>query len=173
VPAVPSCIIEPIWEQFHALLPERVDTHPLGCHRPRVPDRIVFDKLVQVLVLGAAYGKIGDTTCSATTIRRRRDEWISAGAFAELEPLCLEAYDRIVGLELGDVSVDGCIVKAPRGPGRGPPGAPRTVLLEHRPQNPRTPRERLDQPARSADHRGRRLIHLDKFRSRDLSILHS
>lgn len=138
MPAVPSCIIEPIWEQFHALLPEIVDTHPLGCHRPRVPDRIVFDKLVQVLVLGAAYGKIADTTCSATTIRRRRDEWISAGAFAELEQLCLEAYDRIVGLELGDVSVDGCIVKAPCGGqaagkspvDRGKQGTKRSVLTD-------------------------------------------
>ncbi|MGH3951910.1 MAG: IS5/IS1182 family transposase, partial [Pseudonocardiaceae bacterium] len=55
MPAVPSFIIEPVWDQFAALLPERIDTHPLGCHRPRIPDRVVFDKLVQVLVLGAAY----------------------------------------------------------------------------------------------------------------------
>lgn len=74
MPAVPSSIIEPIWHQFEALIPPIVDEHPLGCHRPRVSDRIVFDKLVQVLVLGAAYAKVADNTCSATTIRRRRDE---------------------------------------------------------------------------------------------------
>ena len=39
-------LIEPIWEQFRALLPEREVNHPLGCHRPRIPDRIVFEKLV-------------------------------------------------------------------------------------------------------------------------------
>ena len=52
---------------------------------------------------------------SATTIRRRRDEWITAGIFKQLEQICLEAYDRIVGLDLDDVAVDGCIVKAPCG----------------------------------------------------------
>jgi hypothetical protein len=76
---------------------------------------VVFDKLVQVLVLGCAYGKIADASCSATTLRRRRDEWIAAGVFAELERLTLECYDQVVGLELGDIAVDGCIVKAPCG----------------------------------------------------------
>jgi hypothetical protein len=45
VPALPSCLIEPIWEQFAALLPERRDRHPLGCHRPRICDRTVFELL--------------------------------------------------------------------------------------------------------------------------------
>ncbi len=115
VPALPSFIIDPLWDQFAALLPELVDDHPLGCHRPRIPDRMVFDKLIQVLVLDAAYDRIADSTCSATTIRRRRDEWITAGLFTELEQICLDAYDRIVGLELENVTVDGCIVKAPCG----------------------------------------------------------
>ena len=70
MPAVPSCIIEPVWDQFQALIPAVADDHPLGCHRPRIADRVVFDKLVQVLVLGAAYEKISETGCSATTIRR-------------------------------------------------------------------------------------------------------
>jgi hypothetical protein len=47
--------LEPIWEQFIALLPERKSDHPLGCHRPRVPDGVLFEKLVQVLVFGCAY----------------------------------------------------------------------------------------------------------------------
>jgi hypothetical protein len=28
--------------------------HPLGCHRSRIPERVVFEKLVQVLVFGGA-----------------------------------------------------------------------------------------------------------------------
>ncbi|WP_436702483.1 IS5 family transposase [Nocardioides sp. BYT-33-1] len=115
MPALPSFIIEPLWDQFAALIPEHIETHPLGCHRPRIADRIVFDKLVQIAVLGAAYDRIADTTCSATTLRRRRDAWISAGLFERLEQLALEAYDQIVGLDLDDISVDGCIVKAPCG----------------------------------------------------------
>jgi hypothetical protein len=45
MPAVPPYIIEPVWQQFEALLPERKTDHPFGCHRPRIPDRVVFEKL--------------------------------------------------------------------------------------------------------------------------------
>ena len=51
MPAIPSSVIDPIWDQFQALIPTVVDTHPHGGHRPRVADRVVFDTLVQVLVL--------------------------------------------------------------------------------------------------------------------------
>jgi transposase len=115
VPALPSCLIEPLWDQFVALLPPRADSHPLGCHRPRIPDRIVFDKLLQVLVFGGAYARIADETCSATTLRRRRDEWIAAGVMEALHTLVLEAYDRMIGLELSDLAVDGCLTVAPCG----------------------------------------------------------
>jgi transposase len=115
MPALPTYLIEPIWEQFSALLPERETDHPLGCHRPRIPDRVVFEKLVQVLVFGCAYERIADEGCSDTTLRRRRDEWIALGAMDELRGLALEAYDRFVGLELSDMAVDCCITKAPCG----------------------------------------------------------
>jgi Winged helix-turn helix len=41
----------------------------LGCHRPRIPDRIVLDKLIHVLLYGCGYRRIADATCSATTLR--------------------------------------------------------------------------------------------------------
>jgi transposase len=115
VPALPSSILEPLWVQIAALLPTRQDTHPLGCHRPRIPDRVVFDKLIQVLVFGCGYRRIADTSCSATTLRRRRDEWITAGVADQLRLLVLAAYDRMLGLELAHLAVDGCITKAPCG----------------------------------------------------------
>jgi hypothetical protein len=116
VPALPPYLIEPIWEQFATLLPPRkADVHPLGCHRHRVPDKLVFDKLVQVLVFGCAYERIADESCSATTLRRRRDEWIDSGAMEKLREMVLEAYDRIIGLELSEVAVDCCLTKAPCG----------------------------------------------------------
>ena len=115
MPALEPYLIEPIWQQFSALLPEREVDHPLGCHRPRIPERIVFEKLVQVLVFGCAYQRIADGTCSATTLRDRRDEWIELGVMDALRELALESYDRFVGLELSEVAVDCCITKAPCG----------------------------------------------------------
>jgi Putative transposase of IS4/5 family (DUF4096) len=115
MPVLPSCIIEPLWDQFAALLPDRVDPHPLGCHRRRIPDRIVFDKLLCVLVFGSGYERIADATCSDRTLRHRRDEWIALGVMQQLWHLALAAYDRMIGLELSDLAIDGCITKAPCG----------------------------------------------------------
>jgi transposase len=118
VPVVPSWLLEPLWEQFSALLPVRPvydPSHPLGCHRPRISDRVIFEKLVQVLRFGCSYESIADRTCSATTIRQRRDEWIKAGTFARLKAIARDAYDRLIGLLLADLAVDGCITKAPGG----------------------------------------------------------
>ena len=117
MPAIPSWLLEPLWDQFAALPPRPVyaPSHPLGCHRPRIGDRIIFEKLVQVLRFGCSYEAIADCTCGATTIRERRSEWIKAGIFAKLKQIALEAYDRIVGLVLEEIAVDGCITKAPGG----------------------------------------------------------
>jgi transposase len=96
-------------------LPQPQATHPLGCHRPRISDQAVFDKLLQVLVFGCGYRRIADATCSATTIRRRRDEWAAARLMQHLERIALDAYDRMIGLDLGNLAVDGCTTKAPCG----------------------------------------------------------
>jgi transposase len=139
MPAISPYIIDPIWEQFEALLPERnVADHPLGCHNPRIPDKVVFKKLVQVLVFGCAYERIADQTCSATTLRRRRDEWIASGVMEKLQQIVLDAYDWMIGLDLSEVSVDGCITKAPcggqkagRSPvDRGKQGLKRSVVVD-------------------------------------------
>jgi hypothetical protein len=79
VPALPPSIHEPLWDQFAALLPHRDDAHPLGCHRPRIPERVVFDKLISLA--------------------------------DQLRLLVLGAYDRLLGLELTRLAVDGCITK--------------------------------------------------------------
>ena len=141
MPVLPSWLSEPLWDQFAALIPERPTydpSHPLGCHRPRISDRIVFDKLLQVLRFGCSYQEIADATCSATTIRDRRREWIELGIFAEFKQIALEMYDRIVGLILSDIAIDGCIAKAPRGGevagrspvDRGKQGMKRSVMVE-------------------------------------------
>jgi transposase len=138
MPALPSSILEALWVQVAALLPTRQVHHPLGCHRPRIPDRIIFDKLVQVLVFGCGYRRIADHTCSATTLRRRRDEWITLGVAEQLRLAVLAAYDRLFGLELEHLAVDGCITKARcggqvagRSPvDRGKQGLKRSIVTE-------------------------------------------
>jgi hypothetical protein len=72
LPSYPASF--PLREQFLALLPPHIDDHPLGCHRRRIADAVVFDGLVEVLVYGAGCERITDASCSATTMRRRRDE---------------------------------------------------------------------------------------------------
>ena len=140
MPALPSSILEPLWVQVAAVLPTRQVHHPLGCHRRRIPDRVIFDKLIQILVFGCGYRRIADLTCSATTLRRRRDEWIRAGIAEQVRLAVLAAYDRMLGLEPEHLAVDGCITKAPcggevagRSPvDRGKQGLKRSVVTDAR-----------------------------------------
>jgi hypothetical protein len=53
---MPSCLLEPIWVEFCALTggerPPFDPGHPLGCHRRRVSDRVVFEHVVAALGSG-------------------------------------------------------------------------------------------------------------------------
>ena len=126
MPALPVCLVESVWQQFAALLPERpavAPTHPLVCHRPRVPDRVVFEHVVAALVHGSGDERIASPGCSDRTIRRRVREWAEAGLAEALYALAVEQDDRMIGLDLDDLAVDGCITKhqgPPRGRERGP-----------------------------------------------------
>jgi transposase len=118
VPVLPVCLVAPLWEQFAALLPARpavAPSHPLGCHRRRVPERVVFDHVLAALVHGSGYERIATPGCSDRTIRRRLHEWAAAGLAEQLHTLALRAYDKMIGLELEDLAADGCITKAPGG----------------------------------------------------------
>jgi hypothetical protein len=82
--------------------------------------------------------RIADEECSATTLRRRRDEWIEAGTMDTLEQIVKETHDRTIGLELSDIAVDCCITKAPCGGemsgtspvDRGKRGIKRSVVVD-------------------------------------------
>ena len=125
MPIVPSCLLEPAWVEFCALIggdrPEFDPGHPLGCHRRRVPGRVVFEHVVAALVHGSGYERIATPGCSDRTIRRRLAEWAEMGAGEALHAAALRAYDQIIGLELDDVAVDGCLTKAPCGGERAGP----------------------------------------------------
>ena len=119
VPVLPACLLEPVWGEFAALLggdrPEFDPAHPLGCHRRRVPDRVVFEHVIAALVHGSGYERIASPGCSDRTIRRRLTAWAEAGIGEGVHALALAAFDRMIGLDLADIAVDGCITKAPCG----------------------------------------------------------
>jgi transposase len=118
--------------------PEVDPTHPLGCHRRRIPDRTVFEHVSAALVFGAGYERIASPGCSARTIRRRVHAWAEAGLMTHLHALVVAQYDGLIGLDLRHVCVDGCITKAPGGGDvagrspvdRGAPGRKRSLLTD-------------------------------------------
>ena len=46
--------------------PEFDPTHPWGCHRRRIPDRVVFDHVIAALVHGSGYERIATPGCHST-----------------------------------------------------------------------------------------------------------
>jgi transposase len=97
-------VVDAIWAAIEPLIPPPPRTHPLGCHRPRVPDRLCFRGILLRLVTGASWVDIEailDHQVSDTTLRARRDEWIDAGVFEQVKTEALGAFDRIVGPRLG------------------------------------------------------------------------
>ncbi|MGH9235751.1 MAG: IS5 family transposase [Acidimicrobiales bacterium] len=125
-------VVDAVWAAVEPLLPRADRCHPLGCHRPRVPDRLCFRGLLIRLVTGASWVDIEailDHQVSDTTLRARRDEWIDAGVFDTLKTEALAAFDRVIGLDLDDVALDGSLHKAPYGgEGTGPNPTDRAKL---------------------------------------------
>lgn len=116
-------VIDAVWAAIEPLIPRhRPKPHPLGCHRRRISDRICFEGILRRLVTGCSWDVAGRISgAGETTLRRRRDEWIAAGVFEGVRDEALAGYDRIVGLDLSEVAVDGSQHKAPfGGEGTGP-----------------------------------------------------
>ena len=117
-------MFDAVWAAVKWLLPPPDRGHPLGCHRPRIPDWVCFRGIMIRLVTGASWvdvEAIMDFEVSDTTLRGRRDEWITVGVFDRVYGEALEAFDRIVGLDLSEVALDGSLHKAPcGGEGTGP-----------------------------------------------------
>ena len=94
--------------------------------RARISDRVCFRGILIRLVTGSSWTDIEaimNFEVSDTTLRRRRDEWIDAGVFDQLEAEARAGYDRIIGLDLSHVAIDGSLHKAPyggEGTGRSP-----------------------------------------------------
>ena len=111
-------VVDAVWAVIEPLIPPVPENHPLGCHRPRVPDRLCFWGILIRLGTGCSWASVEailEYQVSDTTRRARRDEWIVAGVFDAVRCHAVHAYDRIIGLDLSEVALDGSIHKAPCG----------------------------------------------------------
>ena len=110
-------VVDAVWTAVQAHLPPPPpDTHPLGCHRPRISDRDCFHGMLVRLVTGCSWDVAARLTpASETTLRNRRTEWLAAGVFDTVLEEAIAGYDRIIGLDLSEVAVDGSLHKAPCG----------------------------------------------------------
>lgn len=102
-----------LWERIEPLLPER-PSHPLGCHRPRVPDRSAMDAIFFVMRTGCQWKALDATgICSSSSAHRRFQEWTTAGVFERLWREGLVAYDEKRGIAWSPSALDTAMVKAP------------------------------------------------------------
>jgi putative transposase len=104
-----------LWERLERLLPAGL-VHPLGCHRPRVPDRDAMDAILLVLRTGMQWNALNATgICSSSSAHRRFQEWEQAGVFDEIWRQGLLDYDEVVGIDWSWLAADGAMTKAPLG----------------------------------------------------------
>ena len=104
-----------VWVRMEPLLPAP-PSHPLGCHRPRVPDRDAMNAILLVLRTGMQWNALNASgICSCSSAYRRFREWVDAGVFLEFWRCGLLAYDDQVGIEWEWLAMDGALGKAPLG----------------------------------------------------------
>jgi transposase len=109
-----------IWQAFEPLIPPPVDNHPLGRHRRRKSNYDCFEVMLVRLVTGCSFEdaeRLCGNKVSDTTVRSRRDEWAAAGIYEQFVNEALAAFDKVIGLRLSDVALDGSLHKAPAGGG--------------------------------------------------------
>jgi transposase len=119
-------VVDAVWAAVEPLLSAPDQSHPLGCHRPRISDRICFEAMLIRLVTGRSWvdaEHLVEGVVSDTTLRARRDEWEKIGIFTTVVEEALRAYAKILGFDLSETAVDGSQHKAPMG-GEGTGGNP-------------------------------------------------
>ncbi len=71
-------VMDALWQAVEPKLPNRATApHPLGCHRPRVPDRVCFEGIMIRLATGCSWEDTESLlggAASDTTLPALRDE---------------------------------------------------------------------------------------------------
>ena len=117
-------VIDAAWASIEQFIPRHVDNHPKGGHRPRIDDRTCFNVMHVRLTTGCSWvdaERICGSKVSDTTVRERYKQWVNAGVFKKVAANGVVAYDRIIGLDMSEIAIDGSLHKAPcGGEGTGP-----------------------------------------------------
>jgi transposase len=104
-----------LWECMAPLLPPP-KPHPLGCHRPRIPNRIAMDAILLVLRIGMQWNALDQTgICTCSAAYRRFREWIDAGVFEAFWRNGLLQCEALSNIDWDWLALDGTMTKAPLG----------------------------------------------------------
>lgn len=102
-----------LWERVAPLLPKE-PPKPWG-GRPRVSDRQIFAGVVYRLRTGCQWKALPERFGSGATCHRRFSEWVAKGVFDAIFEELLQFYDIKKGIQWEWSSLDGAIIKAPKG----------------------------------------------------------
>jgi transposase len=102
-----------LWDRVAPLLPKETPK-PLG-GRPRVSDRKIFAGVMYRLRTGCQWKALPEQFGSGSTCHRRFSEWVAAGVFDAIFERMLKFYNDKRGIQWQWTSLDGAIVKAPKG----------------------------------------------------------
>lgn len=129
-------IPDELWEQIVPLLPAP-PAHPLGCHRPRVPDRDAMNGILFVLRTGCQWNALdGTEIVSCSSAYRRFREWEAAGVFTQFWQRGLARYDELVGIDWEYLAMDGAMTKAPLGGEKNRSQSHRQSQIRHETKHP-------------------------------------
>ena len=109
-------VSDELWSRIEAVLPVRVNTHPLGGGRPPADDRNCMNAILFVLRTGCQWNALNATgICPSSTAHDRFQQWVEEGVFATLWEAGLMEYEECKGIDWSWQSMDGAMTKAPLG----------------------------------------------------------
>jgi Putative transposase of IS4/5 family (DUF4096) len=144
-------VVDAVWAAVQGHLPPSPpDTHPLGCHRPRIPDRDCFTGILLRLVTGCSWDVAARfTPAGETTLRNRRTEWAERRRLQQAR----RRIDRRLRQDHRPGPVRG---RRRRQPAQGSLRRRRNRPQPHRPSQDRLEVVRRHRPVRDPDRLGHR-----------------
>ena len=97
-------VVDAVWETTEPMIPRPVETHPLGCHRPRISNRLCFWEILVQLVTGTSW-----VTVEAILERRVSDTTLRLVVMSGSAPECSRRYAITLWRHMTASSVSTCL----------------------------------------------------------------